>query len=322
MRDRLSRNMLSLFMAVLFVFCILLPPMRALAVSREPDAFENLSQDMQAFIERQECNQFEIGKDTNQFIHGKENFSDRYRIDDSFLDPLKKMATAAELKEIEKFAEEKWGGSCYGIASTMVLNYLTKKGDFGSEKGLLASDMQAGAEEYFDLGAPLQNKELLNWINYYMYAWGIFPRITAAGDRAYANAKYADGTRYIYYNNLNDVAVKLINKTDKEYEGRPCLFNFGYSEVQPNGKRKPVAHAIVCCDYMFEVDDNEQHPRGLYCFKFYDENDRGYQTGFEREPRFHYIMLERPRDEDGNYGDYSPLRENCTAVSDYIYLAV
>ncbi|NHM16427.1 leucine-rich repeat protein [Eggerthellaceae bacterium zg-887] len=68
---------------------------------------------------------FTLGEDSNSFIHAFYNVGASYYIPTAYFNALKKKATSSEVSRIKKYAsgEVAWGGTCYGISSSMLLAY-------------------------------------------------------------------------------------------------------------------------------------------------------------------------------------------------------
>ncbi|BBF42883.1 uncharacterized protein containing predicted phosphatase domain [Lachnospiraceae bacterium KM106-2] len=107
---------------------------------------------------------FTLGRDNNSFMHSNEKDCgfeghNTYQIDDAYYNRLTKNSSKSEKDRIKKNMQETWGGSCYGIASTMGLLY---------EGYLKISDLNdGGAANYFSMPYPCKDQKLLNMINFY-----------------------------------------------------------------------------------------------------------------------------------------------------------
>lgn len=169
----------------------------------------------------------------------------------------------------------------------MVLNKLTKEkvpsSAFGDGRGLTASMMAAGANDYFDIGAPKNNRTALNYINYFMLSQFVSKSRENAVTQA-SLRRYSDNSMRYY--KLNEAVAAIIDNVD---EGRPFQLGYGYDGG---------GHAIVGVDYYIVRRNNI--PQSIY-LKFYDENDRGSSVAYKTKPHFCYIKLNLHETTSGDY---------------------
>lgn len=108
---------------------------------------------------------FTISEDNNSFTHTQASFfnSDEkahYNLDDEYYERLIAHASQQEINIIKRQRKAKeWGGSCYGIASTMGLLYDGEIGVFDLTDG--------DAVSYYELGLPCEDTKFRNMIHYY-----------------------------------------------------------------------------------------------------------------------------------------------------------
>ena len=211
----------------------------------------------------------------------------KYELDANFLKALTDVADQSEYNKLVDYMAKKWGGSCYGISATMVLNKLTKEkvpsSAFGDGRGLTASMMAAGANDYFDIGAPKNNRTALNYINYFMLSQFV-PKSRENAVTQASLRRYSDNSMRYY--KLNEAVAAIIDNVD---EGRPFQLGYGYDGG---------GHAIVGVDYYIVRRNNI--PQSIY-LKFYDENDRGSSVAYKTKPHFCYIKLNLHETTSGDY---------------------
>ncbi len=270
----MKRTQRSLALLLAFLMLVaLLPGGMALAAKWTPAAGEAATSD--GFIKSAHSDQFEIGKDSNRFPHSSTAFASTYYINDFYLNRLLSLASYNEACRIMREVKSKWGGACYGVSASMILNHLSKKGALIEDKRLYIDRFQSGAKEYFDLTDPKDNPELLSMINYH-YMWQYMQIAKNNETRFRAGKGYEQ-------EDLN----KFVEAVKRDVDlGIPFEFGYYYTNGEKNG-----GHSIVGFDY-FEDDS------GLFILKAYDLNDR-YAEEMPPVPRFRYLILQK--DGGGNY---------------------
>ena len=209
---------------------------------------------------------FTLTEDNNSFRHDPANFfasgeEFRYYLDDKYYDLLTKNSDSKEKKLIRKKINEKWGGSCYGIASTIGLLYDGEIGIFD----LTDEDVL----DYYELGSPCDDHKLRNMIHYYQLS-----QYLTAGDSSIAvSVTYNRSDLYKGLINItqegDDYSTfleKLVNHTKQS----PALLEFSYLhdllEVMA-GDSFVGGHAILA----LECKENKDS----YTIVLYDENQPG-----------------------------------------------
>ena len=111
---------------------------------------------------------FTLGKNNNSFVHtsssdwvgaGFRNMNN-YKIGNKYFSRLTRYSSPSEKNKLKKKMNEKWGGSCYGIAMSMGLLYE----GYIKVEDLTDSDL---ALNYFTMPYPCNDSKLRNTINYY-----------------------------------------------------------------------------------------------------------------------------------------------------------
>ncbi|MDO5111554.1 MAG: hypothetical protein Q4E65_04525 [Clostridia bacterium] len=259
--------MLSFFLALLLLFCALLAPATTLAAPSNAASCWD-------FINTTTCDQFQVGVDSNSFPHSRSAFPPSYALDRAYQSALFKMATKKEYQRIVEYMQKEWGGSCYGISTTMILNRLTRMKMISP--GLPASTMHSGAKNYFSIPNPKTSRSALNYINYFMLSQ--FVSKSRAGIETKAITTRKDGKIFYDRASLEAVVKKVVDFVDT---GRPFQVGYGYGDG---------GHAIVGCDYYFYNDNDPAKNRDIIVLKFYDENDRGMAARYGT-PHFCYVKL-------------------------------
>ncbi|MDO5112118.1 MAG: hypothetical protein Q4E65_07420 [Clostridia bacterium] len=278
MRDRSIRSLFSFFLAALLLFGVLFTPAVTLAGPN------TTAEDATTFLITTACEQFITGQDNNAYPHNDEQFGESYFItDDGMRDKLFAMVkNDGEYNELFNFLfEDKWEGSCYGIATTMAINRLSQYGDIPSDYAFTAADMQAGAENYYDIKSLANNELARNWVNFYMVSQAL-PTVTLANDAMLkVKPKAVNGKMQYDREALTAFVEKAKAFVD---DGQPFLFSYFYRDPQTN---KGYGHAIVGCDY-YIVEPTAAIPGRIY-IKLYDEN---LTTADYINQPFYFIALE------------------------------
>lgn len=251
--------------------------------------------------------QFTLGVDSNFYTHSYKSFGDTYVLDDAYVQMLIDLEPTNSGKlNILRFREgSEWGGSCYGIASTMLLNRLTKDGNAAENGELHIERFQPGAENYFDLGIPAERPEVRNMINYYMLSqllgWTSL-YTTAMAVLPYEELGLADEedsfatvdengnlilTELGYFAPNAQYFIDLV----KSYvdSGEPFLFCYFYAAG---------GHAILGVDYFEDDNDTPNDPSDdVFYLKTFDENNV-LEDG-HADPNWSYLEIRKG--EDGQY---------------------
>ncbi len=225
---------------------------------------------------------FTIGVDTNNYTHSTDSFPSQYDLSDEMMEILlSKEPNGLNQLDMILVEEEEWGGSCFGIATTMVLNRLTQNGDLSGDNALYIGDYQADAKEYMDLDTPVKNQDVLDIINYYM----ISQASTAANQNSYyVSVMDEEEEGCIPVQDYIDMVKETIDA------GKPYMITYMYA----NGG----GHATVALDYWEDTEN------GKFYIKIFDENRTPY-TGWKAEENrkeykpFDYIEISK--DENGEY---------------------
>ncbi|MDO5111637.1 MAG: hypothetical protein Q4E65_04975 [Clostridia bacterium] len=272
---------LSFLLALFLTFTLLLPSVAMAQRSGQ--------QTLDAFLNETECDQFLVGTDSNSYQHAYSDFPSNYALSTEYLNKLLAVATFSEQLAVIKQVDAAWGGSCFGIASTMILNKISK--DRGYMPPLNIAYFQPGAQKYFDLTKPVDNKPVLDMINYYMISQQTAPiktQMNASG--GYINlskpgtpldaSKVQKNSEY-----LEQFVDKARTFIDND---QPALFCYYYMHAGMH-----AGHAVVLCDY-FQPDPAKKD----IVFKIYDENDR---TDAINTGRPHFAYLEVKANGAGSY---------------------
>lgn len=202
---------------------------------------------------------FTLGRDNNAFFHYNFEYEaengktpapgflgvSNYSIPTNYYKNLSKNATFSEKAKIIKASKTQWGGSCYGIASTMCLNY---SGDIN----LYA--FFNGASNYRQFGLPFVTTDFLNTITYYQLSQQI----------------ENNGTKHAYYYcDLNNASPSSITKSSFLRKMVDICSN---KETAVFGMKVGTSgHAIVACGYHYDATNK------LHIIRLYDENSVVWQ---------------------------------------------
>ena len=208
--------------------------------------------------EQQDNESFVIGVDNNHFANSYSDFFNngverRYTFKNSnYLSQLKSLDTN-KILGLEDWMKMPWGGSCFGIASTMGLVKLGK---------LSVNDItRSGVGNYHSLQKPVSDSILFDSINYYQVGQFICKR-SAAIAKTYKDEK----------NTLKTFLRSLVESTKGN---NIVLFCYGDSSS---------GHAILALN-------SEYDPSGdRYVVTVYDENTSYGWSGFEPEHTSEFIV--------------------------------
>lgn len=218
---------------------------------------------------------FTLGKDNNNFAHSDSDASiagfrgiATYAMDDSYFEKLTKDSSDSEKNKIKKAMGSKWNGSCYGIAMTMGLLYedYIKINDLTDSKS---------ANTYYSMPYPVNDKKLLNTIQYYQLSQNLENggKKSAAVSAAYNNSIFSGLVNWLCnYDSLSVFLKKLVN-----YASTDHVELLGFS-TEHGG------HAVLVtgCEY---DSANEQ-----YKVQIYDENS---VSGGALAGKFSYMTIKK-----------------------------
>ena len=192
---------------------------------------------------------FHIGIDSNSYFHGNgknEGFENRknYQFSNKYKQRLFKYMSEGQQKEFnKKLSNEKWKGSCSGIAATMGLAY----------KGKLPI-VNNSSSTYYNMPRPYDYKEFDDIIQYFQQAQNV---------EEYS--KYY--VKYIKPNWLQKIFCK------QQIENLSEFFSYFLKQLDTKGLTQlsfgygDEGHSVLAIDYKIKAD-------GTYDVKIYDENQR------------------------------------------------
>ena len=143
------------------------------------------------------------------------------------------------ISRVQNMMSDEWGGSCYGMATTSVLDYRNKIA--------FNENFDTNAPTMHDVKSPSQSPEIMSAINYYMLSQCI--------GFIEDNSKYYD-----YFDSSWSDGLRELVATARK--GEPFLFSYYGMEIM-YGFIFTYGHAIVALD-MTENDD------GSYSIRAYD----------------------------------------------------
>lgn len=163
---------------------------------------------------------FALGEDNNNFVHTNEASWDGagfvgltdYSISDEYFDKLTKNSSKSEKNKIKKNMKEEWGGSCYGIATTMGLVY---EGRIG-----LSDLSDASVSSYHSLPYPCEDSKFLNEINYYQLSQALSNggKEDAAVSIAYNHGIFSGLVNWLCdYDSVSVFLKKLVKYTSNDH---------------------------------------------------------------------------------------------------------
>ncbi len=235
---------------------------------------------------------FQLGRDNNSYEHVNYapwgGFMDIKTniLSENVLKHLKKYANKGEISNIKKESQEKWGGSCYGIASTIALTY---------EGKLSLKDLskRGNAECYYDLEYPYENEKLMDQIQFYHFS----NSVEAISKYNFIEASYTkeDPGDFGISNWIKE--KRGLKSTQKEFLQK--LVNFasnhkvgllGYSHIIKKRNqfgiegKETSGHTIVILGCTYDKGSGE------YLVKLYDENSVNHPEG-RRDGEFKYMRI-------------------------------
>ena len=201
---------------------------------------------------------FTLGRDNNHFVHTSSASWDGagfvgvkdYTIDDAYFQALTRNSSKGEKNRIKKDMQEKWGGSCYGIAMSMGLLY---EGYIGINDLTNAS----GEGSYYSLSYPYKDRKFLNMINYYQLSQGLENggKKSAAVSASYNNWIFTGLVNWINgYDSLPVFLKKMVNYCASDH-----VELLGFST-------KDSGHAVLITGCEFDSASD------TYRVEIYDEN--------------------------------------------------
>lgn len=212
---------------------------------------------------------FKIGRDNNSFVHNDSSpNSGFYKVknyDFLFSDFLRLKQTAgftnSDVFTLIKQAFSKWKGSCFGIASTIAMNY---NGNYD------ISTLSSTSVDYFHMELPWRNKSFLYTIQYYQVSQYITPcSLDKIGLAYHTNPNYESSSR-----NLHDELRKIVDALSES--DKVMIFPYGYETFnEENERMENHGHAIVAYDCVLIVALNSDSDP-YYLIHLYDEN--GFKT--------------------------------------------
>jgi len=202
--------------------------------------------------------------DGNSFTHNDVNNNDgfyectNYQFHDNDYKENLKIIHALDEKEINKYCDRKWGGSCYGIAKTIILQ-CTNKID-------VTELSHSQAENFYQMERPCENDEFLDTINYYFMTQ--YSRTQDASLTFYCKIwPVSIATKVSSYTiNLHDTLKTIVNYTSNA--DHPYLLNLNYykqSGLIPDA----TGHSLVTTECCFDDSEN------CYIVKLFDCNRPG-----------------------------------------------
>lgn len=263
---------------------------------------------------------FRIKVDGNNFCHTNEKASDypnsgfsgvkNYNMSSSYYDKLVNMSSKGEKSSVKSYINygntgrwslikelfgggDYWGGSCYGIASTMALKYNNIIG--------LKDLTKKNVNNYFSIGTPWNDTKFLNVIQYYQVS-----QLLEMGGSGYASkAKTVNDTNLSNqeydYSNLRSFLKTLVSEAST---GKVTVMGFSTADS---------GHAVVItgCEY--------DKSSGKYRVKIYDENTVGFKPAdkpnLNVDGKFSYMEISK----DYRYFNWSEEKlNNSTYIDMYI----
>lgn len=167
---------------------------------------------------------FTLGEDNNSYTHSSRRSGGfygvkNYKLSDQLYENLVANSSKSERDRIKTAMQRSWGGSCFGIASTMALVF---------ENQISLNDITtSNASQYYNLPKPVDDTKLLQSINYYQLSQNI-------------STPTAEG----YRGDFRDCLETLIQLLEK---GETILFGYMYA----NG-----GHAILACGIEHQSNDS------------------------------------------------------------------
>jgi len=150
------------------------------------------------------------------------------------------------INALQEFRYSDWGGSCYGMALTTVL-------DFDNRIAINETAVGGNMATMHDVAAPNINHRLASCINYYMIS-----QVAGTG---------ADWGRQEYYTKDSNFSTGMRVVVDNAKTGKPFLLGFCWTEYSPVERENVgYGHLTVGCGY-------ELLPNGDHKIIIYDNAD-------------------------------------------------
>lgn len=206
-------------------------------------------------------NDFTLGRDNNSYLHADFNQCDsdgnvvfkggfvgvkNYDFTTASYEKLTENASFSEKLKIIKKVFSSWGGSCYGIASTMCLDYSNE---------LNLNSLFNATESYYELGSPCENIWFLDAVQYYQLSQ--YLKNNGVSEDSYYTCDLHNAEKTMA---LDSFLEKLVNT---------CRDN---STVVFGMLTSDSGHAIVACGYKYDKE-NKKH-----IIRLYDENSVEYNN--------------------------------------------
>lgn len=239
---------------------------------------------------------FRLGIDTNDYFHNSIDDTDdkgnilspagfkgvkNYWISPAYTTKLLASASATEAMVIMSRMNSKWGGSCYGIASTICLTH---------GKQINPSSIIKGATNYHELGQPYKNSKFLNTVLYYDLAQCLGNKGVSEDAMFSCDIYNPDYTMPLsrFLKNFTDVCRKK------------SAVVLGMNDVNGHG------HAIVACGCYTDKEKDK------YVVRLYDEN-----TVYSGSPlgQYAYMYINSDFSNFTIEGDITYSRENLKVLT-------
>ncbi|MDD4076046.1 MAG: hypothetical protein PHC80_08125 [Eubacteriales bacterium] len=207
------------------------------------------------FITTEDCAQFTRAMDAATFGNARSHFLTTYYLSGEYLDKLLSVGSYSEQCAVVSMLESFWGGSCFGIASTMALNRMSYTDTIAPAYMLDIQSFDPGADNYAELPIPRTSPSVLDMINYYQIGQRISTAVTP--NTISVGKIEGDAGKIIFERDkLRDFVSAAKADIDAD---KPFLFSISSSAG---------GHALLCVDY-YEYDENGVDS---IIFKLYDEN--------------------------------------------------
>lgn len=281
-----AKKRLSLLLALCLVFLAL--PAPALAQSWQ-QAHGGQVVTPNEFIASTDCEQFTVGVDSNSFYNSPIHYYSTYYLQNEYINKLLSIGSYTEQCNVLSSVESDWGGSCFGMASTMLLNRMTRDNTIDDAYKLSINSFYPAAENYIDLPVPCNNIAVQNMVNYYQVAQSLSSVIYGGDNTFSASTVYSSG-----HMKFDRSALKtFVDRAKADIDANRAFLmgiagSFG-------------GHAILCVDYYEYTEGGKDY----IIFKIYDENCVPDAAG-----TFYWIKLQKdgtnykPVDEDANGNEY------------------
>ena len=198
---------------------------------------------------------FVLGRDNNSFAHHYDpsvkpaaGFQDvsNYELDLPYLNELYRRADKGERSAIREALYGTWGGSCYGIATSMAMVFegYTSLSDLATME----------TSSYYELSYPCHDKTLLNNIQYYQLSQSIDTNESRLAHTIYEDIKNQIFNVHYDTDTLQEFLEKLVNRFRKHHT---LIFSYVHGDT---------GHAILVTDCSFNSAEER------FELTMYDEN--------------------------------------------------